>query len=124
MTYQEVLENAKKNLAPRCRVCRECDGRACRGEVPGAGGKGTGAAFIRNVEKLQEITLNLDVLYDNQGQNSTASFWGRRFAAPVFAAPIGGMAHNYTPAMDEAAGPRRWWTAALTPECWPSPGMG
>ncbi len=90
MTYQEVLENAKKNLAPRCRVCRECDGRACRGEVPGAGGKGTGAAFIRNVEKLQEITLNLDVLYDNQGQNSTASFWGRRFAAPVFAAPIGG----------------------------------
>ena len=66
MTYQEVLENAKKNLAPRCRVCRECDGRACRGEVPGAGGKGTGTAFIRNVEKLREITLNLDVLYDNQ----------------------------------------------------------
>ena len=112
MTYQEVLENAKKNLAPRCRVCRECDGRACRGEVPGAGGKGTGAAFIRNVEKLQEITLNLDVLYDNQGQNSTASFWGRRFAAPVFAAPIGGMAPNYTPAMDEAA-----WTKAVVDGC-------
>ncbi len=112
MTYQEVLENAKKNLAPRCRVCRECDGRACRGEVPGAGGKGTGTAFIRNVEKLREITLNLDVLYDNQGQDSTASFWGRRFAAPVFAAPIGGMAHNYTPAMDEAA-----WTKAVVDGC-------
>ena len=112
MTYQEVLENAKKNLAPRCRVCRECDGRVCRGEVPGAGGKGTGSAFIRNVEKLREITLNLDVLYDNQGQDSTASFWGRKFAAPVFAAPIGGMAHNYTTAMDEAA-----WTKAVVDGC-------
>lgn len=112
MTYQEVLENAREKLAPRCRVCRECDGRACRGEVPGAGGKGTGAAFIRNVEKLREITLNMDVIYDNKGQDSRVSFWGREFAAPVFGAPIGGMEHNYTPAMDEAA-----WTKAVVDGC-------
>lgn len=112
MTYQEVLENARKQLAPRCRVCKECDGRACRGEVPGAGGKGTGAAFIRNVEKLREITLQMDVLYENRGQDSQVTFWGRSFAAPVFAAPIGGMAHNYTPAMDEAA-----WTKAVVDGC-------
>ena len=112
MTYQEVLENARKQLAPRCRVCKECDGRACRGEVPGAGGKGTGAAFIRNVEKLREITLQMDVLYENRGQDSQVTFWGRSFAAPVFAAPIGGMAHNYTPALDEAA-----WTKAVVDGC-------
>ena len=112
MTYQEVLENARKQLAPRCRVCKECDGRACRGEVPGAGGKGTGAAFVRNVEKLREITLQMDVLYENRGQDSRVTLWGRQFAAPVFAAPIGGMAHNYTPAMDEAA-----WTKAVVDGC-------
>ena len=112
MTYQEVLENAKKRLAPVCRVCKECDGRACRGEVPGAGGKGTGAAFVRNVEKLREITLRMDVLYENRGQDSRVTLWGRQFAAPVFAAPIGGMAHNYTPAMDEAA-----WTKAVVDGC-------
>lgn len=112
MTYQEVLENARKNLAPRCRVCRECDGRACRGEVPGAGGKGTGSAFVRNVEKLREITLNMDVIYDNKGQDSTVTLWGRTFAAPVFGAPIGGMEHNYTPALDEAG-----WTKAVVYGC-------
>lgn len=112
MTYQEVLENARKNLAPICRVCRECNGVACRGEVPGAGGKGTGAAFIRNVEKLKEITINMDVLYENKGQDSTVSFWGREFAAPVFAAPIGGMEHNYTPVLDEAA-----WTKSVVDGC-------
>lgn len=112
MTYQEVLEKARKDLAPICRVCKECNGLACRGEVPGAGGKGTGAAFVRNVEKLREITLNMDVIYENKGQDTRATFWGREFAAPVFAAPIGGMGHNYTPALDEAA-----WTKAVVDGC-------
>ena len=49
MTYQEVLENARKNLAPRCRVCRECDGRACRGEVPGASPRDCGNYLDMNL---------------------------------------------------------------------------
>ena len=112
MTYQEVLTKARKDLAPICRVCKECNGLACRGEVPGAGGKGTGESFVRNVAKLREIKLNMDVLYENKGQDSRVSFWGHEFAAPVFAATIGGMAHNYTPAMDEAA-----WTKAVVNGC-------
>ena len=55
MTYQEVLANAKKNMAPNCRVCRECNGIVCRGEIPGVGGKGTGNAFTVNYEYVSKI---------------------------------------------------------------------
>lgn len=112
MTYQEVLENARKKKPEKCRVCRECNGLACRGEVPGMGGKGTGEAFVRSVEKLREITLNMDVLYENKGQDSRICFWGREFAAPVFAAPIGGMSYNYDPGWEEAD-----WTRAVVEGC-------
>ena len=102
MTYQEVLENARRKGADKCRTCRECNGVACRGEVPGMGGKGTGEAFVRNVAKLREIALNLDVIYDNRaGQDSSVSFWGHTYAAPVFAAPISGMGNNYSAGLTE-----------------------
>ena len=95
MTYQELLKNAKERITPQCRVCRECDGIACRGEIPGMGGKGTGRAFIHNYEALAAVKLRMDVIYEGQGQDTELSLFGRTFAAPVFAAPISGMASNY-----------------------------
>ncbi|MBQ9091554.1 MAG: hypothetical protein IJY52_04720 [Anaerotignum sp.] len=47
MTYQEVLENARKRMAPRCKVCPECNGIACKGIMPGPAGKGTSRTFQR-----------------------------------------------------------------------------
>lgn len=96
MDYKEVLENAKKVLAPKCRVCKVCSGAACRGELPGSGGKGSGESFVRAYEKLSEIKINMDTIYENMGQNTSASLFGKEFAAPIFAAPISGMASNYT----------------------------
>ena len=54
MTYQEVLENARKRMAPRCRVCPECNGIACRGVMPGPAGKGASRTFQRNAAWLTE----------------------------------------------------------------------
>lgn len=45
MTYQEVLENARKRMAPRCRVCPECNGIACKGVMPDLPGRGLLAPF-------------------------------------------------------------------------------
>ena len=112
MTYQEVLANAREKKPAKCRICRECNGTACRGEVPGMGGKGTGEAFVRSVAKLREITLDMDVIYENQGQDSTVTFWGRKFAAPVFAAPISGMGNNYSPDFTEVD-----WAKAVVEGC-------
>lgn len=102
MTYQEVLANAREKKAAMCRICGDCNGVACRGEVPGMGGKGTGESFVRNCRKLREVALNLDVIYDNSpGQDSSVNFWGHTYAAPVFAAPISGMKNHYSPDFTE-----------------------
>lgn len=112
MTYREVLENAKKNMAPSCRVCRECNGAACRGEIPGVGGKGTGSSFLRNCEQLAKIKINMDLIYENKGQDTSVELFGRKFAAPVFAAPISGLKGNYNGFLSE-----RTYAEALVPGC-------
>jgi len=35
---QKIYENARKLMKGYCRVCPECNGVACAGEVPGMGG--------------------------------------------------------------------------------------
>lgn len=101
MTYKDVLTNAKKNMAPNCRVCKECDGMACRGEIPGTGGKGSGSSFIRNFKALANVKINMDLIYKDKGRDTSAEFFGHKFAAPVFAAPISGLSSNYNGFLNE-----------------------
>ncbi|MDY3868469.1 MAG: alpha-hydroxy-acid oxidizing protein [Pyramidobacter sp.] len=107
MNYSEVLSLAREIMAPRCRMCPVCNGRACRGEVPGVGGKGTGESFIRNVEWLAGVKIVLDTIYEDKGQDISCEFFGRRFSMPVFAAPIGGMKMNYGVDIEEGEEARR-----------------
>lgn len=78
MTYQEVLENARKRMAPRCRVCPECNGIACKGVMPGPAGKGASRTFQRNVAWLGEhVKLEMDVTGGNQERNmENFTLWG------------------------------------------------
>lgn len=92
MEYKEVLEKAKSVIGSKCRICRECNGISCRGEVPGVGGKGSGSGFTRNFEKLSEIKLNMDTIYKFKEVDTTIELFGKSFSFPVFAAPIGGLA--------------------------------
>ncbi|WP_245157110.1 alpha-hydroxy-acid oxidizing protein [Anaerovorax sp. IOR16] len=96
MIYEEVLEKAKKLMPPSCWVCKYCNGLACRGEIPGTGGKGTGQSFVRSYEKLAEIKVSMDTIYKKKEQDCSVTLFGKQFAAPIFAAPISGMASNYT----------------------------
>ena len=65
MTYNEVLAKAREVMAPKCRVCKNCDGRACRGEVPGTGGVGNGEAFISCPEYLKNIRIHMDAVHED-----------------------------------------------------------
>ena len=96
MTYQELLAQAKTNIGPKCRVCRECNGITCRGEIPGPGGKGTGSGFIHSYEYLARVKLKMDTLYEAKGQDTSIRLFGREFAFPIFAAPIGAIQTNYS----------------------------
>lgn len=94
MNYKEVLKNAKVNLNGSCRVCPVCNGKACSGEVPGMGGKGTGEAFTVNVDALKNHKLNMRVLHNAINPDTSIELFGRRMRIPVFAAPVSGTTLN------------------------------
>lgn len=94
MNYKEVLKKAKENLNGSCRVCPVCNGKACAGEVPGMGGKGTGNAFKINIEALDSYKLNMRVIHSAKNPNTSAELFGKKLDIPVFAAPVSGTTLN------------------------------
>lgn len=94
MNYKEVLKSARQNLNGSCRVCPVCNGKACAGEVPGMGGKGTGEAFLVNVEALNSYKLNMRVIHDAKDPDTSIELFGKNMDVPVFAAPVSGTTLN------------------------------
>lgn len=95
MEYSEVLKNAKTCLGPYCKGCPTCNGLACRNQIPGPGAKGSGDGAIRNYQKWQEIRLNMDTLCEVRPLNTKLSLFGKEFAYPFFAAPVGAVKLHY-----------------------------
>ncbi|MBO5516489.1 MAG: alpha-hydroxy-acid oxidizing protein [Firmicutes bacterium] len=102
MTYSDVLTAAREALSGVCAVCPVCDGKACRGQIPGVGGKGSGRAFTVCREFLDRVTLNMDVIHPHFEADTSVELFGRKFAYPFFAAPIGGMKLNYGGLLSES----------------------
>lgn len=96
LTWKEVCDVARRDMLT-CKVCRECNGEACRGVMPGPGGKGTGVGFVRSYQKLQEIKLHLDTIYEYGEIDMSFVFFGKKFAAPFFVAPLAGSQNQYGP---------------------------
>lgn len=101
MTYQEVLESARTCIGPYCKACPVCNGKTCRNTVPGPGAKGIGTGFIRNYEKWQEICVNMDTICANKPVDTAFELFGRTFALPVFAGPVGAMKLHYGDKYDD-----------------------
>ena len=95
MNYNDVLAAARGQIGPYCKACPVCDGRACGYQLPGPGTKYPGRTATRNYEKWQEILINMDTLVPNADPDVTFELFGHTFAAPIFAAPLGGMKNHY-----------------------------
>lgn len=95
MEYQEVLQQARGNMGPYCKVCPVCNGVACRNTMPGPGAKGLGTGAIRNYQKWQELCVNMDTIGENKAVDTTCRLFGREFVLPVFAAPVGALPLHY-----------------------------
>jgi len=96
MTIQEVYKKAKETIGPHCNVCPECNGLACKGKIPGPGGKGTGIGFIRNYKDLKKISLNMDTIYESSDCDTSVELFGKKFDLPVFAGPVGAVQMHYS----------------------------
>lgn len=102
MTYEEVLKNARNRMGGKCKVCVECNGIACRGILPGPAGKGSARAFRRNFTYLTEhVFINMDVVCEDTEKDISTQLFGKVFQAPIFCAPIGLVAFNYSAEMDD-----------------------
>ncbi|SDI75660.1 alpha-hydroxy-acid oxidizing protein [Propionivibrio dicarboxylicus] len=94
LKLEEVLKVAREKLYPRCRVCPECNGDACAGEVPGFGGIGSGKAFRNNYDGLARIQFKMRTFHDVKKPDTTISLWGQDLSLPIFAACTGGTTYN------------------------------
>lgn len=102
MDYKELLERARPELG-KCKGCPVCDGRACKNLIPGPGAKGNGTVAIRNYEKWRDVLLNMDTLCRGGKTDTSFELFGKKFALPLFAGPVGLVQLHYAPKYDEVS---------------------
>ncbi|NLM53266.1 MAG: alpha-hydroxy-acid oxidizing protein [Firmicutes bacterium] len=101
MMAAEIKERAREKLKGYCRVCPQCDGKACAGEVPGMGGILSGSSFQNNVEALAMYHINMRTIHQVENPDTTLKLFGRVFKTPIFIAPLTGASYNLGGALSE-----------------------
>ena len=100
MNYSEVLENARKNIGPKCKACPVCNGLGCGNTLPGPGCKGPGNGANDNYNAWKKIKLNMDTLVANTEIDTSNELFGRKLDFPLLTAPIGSIRLQYNPTDD------------------------
>lgn len=96
MTYEEVLKAARECIGDKCFACPVCNGKACGNKVPGPGAKGIGDAAMRNYDAWKRVYLNMDTIYENKPIDTSITLFGKHFAYPFFAGPVGAIQLHYS----------------------------
>ena len=95
MNYSECSEQARKRIGNDCKACPECNGKACRNQMPGPGSKGIGDTAIRNYDKWKEIRLQMDTIAENKPVDTSLELFDKTFQYPFFAGPVGAVQLHY-----------------------------
>ena len=95
MNYSEFIEQARKRIGIYCKACPECNGKACRNQMPGPGSKGIGDTAIRNYDKWKDIRLQMDTIAENKPVDTSLELFGKTFQYPFFAGPVGAVQLHY-----------------------------
>ena len=101
MNYSECIINARTCIGKYCNACPECNGRACRNQIPGPGAKGIGDTAMRNYDKWKEIRINMDTISENKPVDTSLSLFGKTFKYPFFAGPVGAVQMHYGDCYDD-----------------------
>lgn len=100
MTYAQLAERARGRMGEWCRACPVCDGRACRGQIPGPGAKGSGDVAPRNRDAWGDVRVRMDTIHETFSADTTLELFGREFALPVLVGPVGDVNRHYGPDYD------------------------
>ncbi|GFO67985.1 alpha-hydroxy-acid oxidizing enzyme [Geomonas limicola] len=90
----DVLKSCREKMYPRCRVCPECNGVACSGEVPGMGGLDSGKAFRNNLEALAKYDLKMKTFHEVKKPDTTLTLFGAKLSMPILSGITGGVTYN------------------------------
>ena len=101
MNFSECIEQARTRIGKYCKACPECNGRVCRNQIPGPGAKGVGDTAIRNYDKWKEIRLQMDTLVEKRPVDTSLELFGKHFAYPFFAGPVGAVNLHYGDALND-----------------------
>ena len=101
MNYSECIIKAKDRIGKFCKACPECNGRACKNQMPGPGSKGIGDTAVRNYDKWKEIRLQMDTIAENKPVDTSLELFGKTFRYPVFAGPVGAVSLHYGYCLDD-----------------------
>lgn len=101
MNFSECIEQARTRIGKYCKACPECNGRACRNQIPGPGAKGVGDTAIRNYDKWKEIRLQMDTLVEKRPVDTSLELFGNHFQYPFFAGPVGAVNLHYGDALND-----------------------
>ena len=103
MTLNEIWDRAREIMGPNCNVCPVCDGRACRGRIPGVGAMGDGSAWTACAEYLKRVKIRMDTVHEAWEPDTSCELFGQRLSLPLAIAPIGGLnGYNYNGAISTA----------------------
>lgn len=101
ISESEILIRSRENFNGSCYVCKECNGEACRGKVPGIGGIGSGQTFVENFTSLRKYKLLPKYIYKGGDVDTSTDFLDIRLDIPVVVAPITGTKTNLGGKVDE-----------------------
>ena len=94
ITYPEIRANALKRFNKTCYVCKSCDGKECRGQVPGMGGVDTGSTFTNNILALEKYLLNVSYIHNAIDPVIKSNIFGYPIETPVLISPVSGTDTN------------------------------
>lgn len=101
ITFTEIKTSALKKFNKTCFVCKVCDGRECKGQVPGMGGIGSGQSFFNNLKAIQRFQLKASYIHDVRDPNLKTELFGVKLSSPILIAPMTGTHTNMGGGMQE-----------------------
>ena len=101
MDMKTLRRQARERMNGACRVCPQCDGKACAGELPGMGGIRTGASFRANISALEKICLKMRLIHEVRTPETACEVLGLSLSMPVLIAPLAGTTFNMGKGLSE-----------------------